>query len=65
MDLFNPPIEFKYNYMEIDLKVDTLDNPYIQVVWEDILYSLQHIFKSKLFFCWNDFFKMNLRKKNN
>lgn len=22
--------------MEIDLKVDTLDNPYIQVVWEDI-----------------------------
>ena len=36
MDLFNPPIEFKYNYMEIDLKVDTLDNPYIQVVWEDI-----------------------------
>jgi len=36
MDLFNPPIEFKYDYMEIDLKVDTLDNPYIQVVWEDI-----------------------------
>ena len=36
MDLFNPPIEFQYQYMEIDLKVDTLDNPYIQVVWEDI-----------------------------
>jgi len=36
MDLFNPPIEFRYNYMEIDLKVETLDNPYIQVVWEDI-----------------------------
>jgi hypothetical protein len=36
MDLFNPPIEFEYQYMEIDLKVDTLDNPYIQVVWEDI-----------------------------
>jgi DNA repair exonuclease SbcCD ATPase subunit len=36
MDLFNPPIEFKYDYMEINLKVDTLDNPYIQVVWEDI-----------------------------
>jgi len=36
MDLFNPPIEFQYQYMEIDLNVDTLDNPYIQVVWEDI-----------------------------
>ena len=36
MDLFNPPIEFQYQYMEIDLNVETLDNPYIQVVWEDI-----------------------------
>ena len=36
MDLFNPQIEFNYNYMEIDLKVETFDNPYIQVLWEDI-----------------------------
>ena len=36
MDLFNPPVEFEYKHMEIDLKVETLNNPYIQVVWEDI-----------------------------
>jgi DNA repair exonuclease SbcCD ATPase subunit len=35
MDLFNQPIEFNYDYMNHDLKVDTFENPYIQVVWED------------------------------
>ena len=35
MDLFNPPKEFNYTYMSHKLDVDTLENPYIQVVWED------------------------------
>ena len=35
MDLFNPPKEFNYSYMNHKLDVDTLENPYIQVVWED------------------------------
>jgi len=35
MDLFNQPVEFNYEYMNHDLKVDTFENPYIQVVWED------------------------------
>ena len=35
MDLFNQPIEFNYEYMNHDLKVETFENPYIQVVWED------------------------------
>lgn len=35
MDLFNQPIEFNYDYMNHDLKVETFENPYIQVVWED------------------------------
>ena len=34
-DLFNPKPEFNYNYMSTNLDVSTLDNPYIQVIWED------------------------------
>ena len=35
MDLFNPPKDFNYTYMTHKLDVTTLENPYIQVVWED------------------------------
>jgi hypothetical protein len=35
MDLFNPPIEFNYTIMNKELEFDTLDNPYVQVVWDD------------------------------
>jgi DNA repair exonuclease SbcCD ATPase subunit len=35
MDLFNPPPNFNYKNMTHDLKVENLENPYIQVVWED------------------------------
>jgi len=35
MDLFNPPPNFNYKNMTHDLTVDNLENPYIQVVWED------------------------------
>jgi DNA repair exonuclease SbcCD ATPase subunit len=33
VDLFNPPKEF--NYMSKKLDTSTLDNPYLQVIWED------------------------------
>ena len=36
MDLFNPPIELNYTNMTHDLNVEQLENPYIQVVWEDV-----------------------------
>jgi hypothetical protein len=35
MDLFNPPPNFNYKNMTHDLEVENLENPYIQVVWED------------------------------
>lgn len=35
MDLFNPPPIFNLKEMQHKLDVETLDNPYIQVVWED------------------------------
>jgi len=35
MDLFNPPKIFNYTHMSHKLNTDTLENPYIQVVWED------------------------------
>jgi DNA repair exonuclease SbcCD ATPase subunit len=35
MDLFNPPLDFNYFYMNHKLNVEELQNPYIQVVWED------------------------------
>jgi DNA repair exonuclease SbcCD ATPase subunit len=36
MDLFNPPIELNYKHMSHNLDVEQLENPYIQVVWEDV-----------------------------
>ena len=35
MDLFNPPKLFNYKSMSHKLDVSKLDNPYVQVVWED------------------------------
>jgi len=35
MDLFNPPKDLNYTYMTHSLDVTTLENPYVQVVWED------------------------------
>jgi DNA repair exonuclease SbcCD ATPase subunit len=35
MDLFNPPKELNYTHMSHKLKTKDLENPYIQVVWED------------------------------
>jgi DNA repair exonuclease SbcCD ATPase subunit len=35
MDLFNPPKELNYAHMSHKLKTKDLENPYIQVVWED------------------------------
>src|SRR6056300_800512 len=35
MDLFNPQKELNYTYMSHKLDVNTIENPYIQVVWED------------------------------
>ena len=35
MDLFNQPKEFNYHYMSHDLDIEQIENPYIQVVWED------------------------------
>ena len=35
MDLFNPPKIFNYKHMTHNLDITTLDNPYIQVIWED------------------------------
>ncbi len=35
MDLFNPPPIFNYTKMTEDVTMTTLDNPYVQVVWED------------------------------
>jgi DNA repair exonuclease SbcCD ATPase subunit len=34
-DLFNPKPEFNYQKMESKIDITTLENPYIQVVWED------------------------------
>jgi len=34
-DLFNPQPEFNYNNMTTKLDTSTLENPYIQVIWED------------------------------
>ena len=35
MDLFNQPKEFNYKFMNHDLDIEKIENPYIQVVWED------------------------------
>ena len=55
MDLFNPPIEFNYKIMNKELEFETLDNPYVQVVWDDYaenftqekIKSVRHYFQKK------------------
>ena len=34
-DLFNPIPTYNYNHMATKLDITTLENPYIQVIWED------------------------------
>ena len=34
-DLFNPKPEFNYNQMSTKIDIESLENPYIQVIWED------------------------------
>ena len=55
MDLFNPPKLFNYNIMIKDLDFSSLENPIIQVVWEDQpenftqdkIKSVKHYFSKK------------------
>jgi hypothetical protein len=55
MDLFNPPPKFNYTKMTEEISVTKLDNPYIQVVWEDYaenftqekIKSVRHYFQKK------------------
>jgi DNA repair exonuclease SbcCD ATPase subunit len=35
MDLFNPPKLYNFIRMNHNLQIDNLENPYVQVVWED------------------------------
>ena len=35
LNLFSPPQNFNYKTMKHKLDISTLDNPYVQVVWED------------------------------
>jgi DNA repair exonuclease SbcCD ATPase subunit len=54
MDLFNPPPKYNYTIME-DINIVNLDNPYLQVVWEDYaenftqekIKSVRHYFQKK------------------
>lgn len=34
-DLFNPAPQFNYNDMMKNLDISTLENPYVQIIWED------------------------------
>ncbi len=53
--MFNPPIEFNYKIMNKELEFETLDNPYVQVVWDDYaenftqekIKSVRHYFQKK------------------
>jgi DNA repair exonuclease SbcCD ATPase subunit len=55
MDLFNPPLEFNYRIMIKNLDITKLDNPYIQVIWDDYaenftqekIKSVRHYFQKK------------------
>lgn len=55
MDLFNPPPDFNYNFMNKDIDFNKFDNPYIQVIWEDYaenftqekIKSVRHYFQKK------------------
>ena len=35
LNLFNPPPNYNYKTMKHNLDISLLDNPYVQVVWED------------------------------
>ena len=55
MDLFNPPVNFNYKLMIKDLDITKMDNPYLQVIWEDYaenftqekIKSVRHYFQKK------------------
>jgi DNA repair exonuclease SbcCD ATPase subunit len=55
MDLFNPPVNFNYKLMIKDLDITKMDNPYLQVIWEDYaenftqekIKSIRHYFQKK------------------
>lgn len=55
MDLFNPPPKFNYTKMKEEVTLTTLDNPYVQVIWEDYaenftqekIKSVRHYFQKK------------------
>jgi DNA repair exonuclease SbcCD ATPase subunit len=55
MDLFNPPPKFNYKRMPESIDITQLDNPYVQVVWEDYsenftqekIKSVRHYFQKK------------------
>jgi len=55
MDLFNPPVNFNYKIMIKELDFTNLDNPYLQVIWEDHaenftqekIKSVRHYFQKK------------------
>jgi len=34
-DLFNPIPNFNYNHMSKNIDIESLENPYVQVIWED------------------------------
>jgi len=36
MDLFNPPINYDLKTMSDKIKLEDFENPYVQVVWEDV-----------------------------
>lgn len=55
MDLFNPPLKLNFDHMTHNLEISSLDNPFIQVVWEDVpqnftqekIKSVRHYFQKK------------------
>jgi DNA repair exonuclease SbcCD ATPase subunit len=54
-DLFNPIPDFNYKIMTKDIDIESLDNPYVQVIWEDYaenftqekIKSVRHYFQKK------------------
>jgi len=51
-DLFNPPPVFEYKKMKHKLDINNLDNPYVQVIWEDYIenFSQEKIKSVKMYF---------------
>lgn len=55
MDLFNPPPNFNFKKMNKEINLNDLDNPFVQVVWEDYpqnftqekIKSVRHFFQKK------------------